>query len=162
MYVLCLRGSSSKLHSWSYTFPSIHELLDDIICNIAIYANNTTLCYKCDQADQWQQLELASELLSDPQDTVDWSRKWFVDFNVGKTQLVYFDRSNIISAIDVKMEGSSLQENNLFRCWGVGFLSKLGWASYIFSFLLLRLLCAFINLPYGNYGILLSCLGWCF
>ena len=24
MYVLCLRGSSSKLHSWSYTFPSIH------------------------------------------------------------------------------------------------------------------------------------------
>ena len=134
MYVQCTSCVYGGVPQSSILGPTlfllyINELLDDIICNIAIYANNTTLCYKCDQADQWQQLELASELLSDPQDTVDWSRKWFVDFNVGKTQLVYFDRSNIISAIDVKMEGSSLQENNLFRCWGVGFLSKLGWAS---------------------------------
>ena len=134
MYVQCTSCVYGGVPQSSILGPTlfllyINELLDDIICNIAIYANNTTLCYKCDQADQWQQLELASELLSDPQDTVEWSRKWFVDFNVGKTQLVYFDRSNIISAIDVKMEGSSLQENNLFRCWGVGFLSKLGWAS---------------------------------
>ena len=134
MYVQCTSCVYGGVPQSSILGPTlfllyINELLDDIICNIAIYANNTTLCYKCDQADQWQQLELASELLSDPQDTVEWSRKWFVDFNVGKTQLVYFDRSNIISAIDVKMEGSSLQENNLFRCWRVGFLSKLGWAS---------------------------------
>ena len=134
MYVQCTSCVYGGVPQSSILGPTlfllyINELLDDIICNIAIYANNTTLCYKCDQADQWQQLELASELLSDPQDTVEWSRKWFVDFNVGKTQLVYFDRSNIISAIDVEMEGSSLQENNLFRCWGVGFLSKLGWAS---------------------------------
>ena len=48
----------------------------------------------CDQAsDLWQQLELTSELESDPQDTVDWGRKWLVDFNAGKTQLVSFDRS---------------------------------------------------------------------
>ena len=42
----------------------------DIICNIAIYADDTTLYSKCDQAsDLWQQLELASELQSDLQDT---------------------------------------------------------------------------------------------
>ena len=37
----------------------IHELPDDVICDIAIYADDTTLCYKCDLAsDMWQQLEL--------------------------------------------------------------------------------------------------------
>ena len=35
----------------------------NVICNITIYADDTTLYYKCDQAsDPWQQLELASEL----------------------------------------------------------------------------------------------------
>ena len=28
----------------------INDLLDDVICDIAIYANDTTLCSKCDQA----------------------------------------------------------------------------------------------------------------
>ena len=70
----------------------INGLPDDVICNIAIYADDTTLYSKCDQAsDLWQQLELASELESDLQDTVDWGKKWLVDFNAGKTQLVLFD-----------------------------------------------------------------------
>ena len=47
-----------------------------------------------------QQLELASELESDLQDTVNWGRKWLVDYNAGKTQLVSFDRSNNTGAID--------------------------------------------------------------
>ena len=41
----------------------INDLLDDVICNIAIYADDTTLYSKCDQAsDLWQQLELALNL----------------------------------------------------------------------------------------------------
>ena len=44
----------------------INDLPDDVICNIAIYVDDTTLYSKCDQAsDLWQQLELASELESD-------------------------------------------------------------------------------------------------
>ena len=44
----------------------INDLPDDVICDIGIYADDTTLFYKCDQAsDMWQQLELASELESD-------------------------------------------------------------------------------------------------
>ena len=50
----------------------INDLLDDVICDIAICANDTTLYSKCDRAsDLWQQLELASELESDLRDTVD-------------------------------------------------------------------------------------------
>ena len=44
----------------------INDLPDDVICDIAIYADDTTLYSMCDQAfDLWQQLEQASELESD-------------------------------------------------------------------------------------------------
>ena len=41
---------------------------------------------------------------------MDWGRKWLVDFNTGKTQLVSFDQSNNNGFIDVKMDGSGLEE----------------------------------------------------
>ena len=40
------------------------------------------------------------------------------NFNAGKTQLVSFDRSNNIGAIDVKMMCLFLRKNHLLRCWG--------------------------------------------
>ena len=44
----------------------LNDLLDDVICDIAIHADDTPLCSKCDQIyDLGQQLELASELKSD-------------------------------------------------------------------------------------------------
>ena len=44
----------------------INDLPDDVICNIGVCADDTTLYSKCDQAsDLWQQLELASALGSD-------------------------------------------------------------------------------------------------
>ena len=44
----------------------MNDLPNDVICNIAVYADVTTLCSKCDRAsDLWQKLELASELESD-------------------------------------------------------------------------------------------------
>ena len=50
----------------------INDLPDDVIRDIAIYADDTTLYSKCDQAsDLWQQLELASELESNLRDSVD-------------------------------------------------------------------------------------------
>ena len=50
----------------------INDLPDDVVCNIAVYAGDTTLYSKCNQAsDLWQQLELASEVESDLQETVD-------------------------------------------------------------------------------------------
>ena len=65
---------------------------------------------RCDQAsDLWQQLELASELESDQRNSVDWGKKWLVDFTAGKTQLVSFDLSNNTGSIDVKMDGSVLE-----------------------------------------------------
>ena len=112
----------------------INDFPDDVICNIAIYANDTTLYSKCNQAsDLWQQLELASELESDLRDTVDWGRKWLVNFNAGKTQLVSFDRSKNTGAVDVEMDASVLEEKTSFKMLGLTFSSNLDWGSYIAS-----------------------------
>ena len=101
----------------------INNLPDDIICNIAIYADDTTLFSKVDQAfDLWQQLELVSELESDLRDTVNWGRKWLVDFNAGKTD-----------AIDVKTDGFVLGGKLPFKMLVLTFSSKLDCSSYIFS-----------------------------
>ena len=106
----------------------INDLPDDVFCNIAIYADDTTLYSKCNQAsDLWQQLELTSELESDLRDTVNWGRNWLVEFNAGKTQLVSFDRSKNTGAIDVKMDGSVLEEKMSFKMLGLTFSSKLDW-----------------------------------
>ena len=49
--------SSSRIYSWSYNF-----LPNDVISNIAIYADDSALYSNCDQAsDLWEQLNLASE-----------------------------------------------------------------------------------------------------
>ena len=107
--------------------------LPDVICNIAIHADDTTLYSKCDQASAlWQQqLGLASELESDLRDTVDWGRKSLVDFNARKTQLVSSDQSNNTGTIDVKMDGSVFKEKSSFKMFGLTLFSKLDWGPYI-------------------------------
>ena len=41
---------------------------------------------------------------------MNWGKKWLVDFNAGKIQLVSFDQSNNTGSIDVKIDGSVLVE----------------------------------------------------
>ena len=64
---------------------------------------------------------------------MDWGSKWLVDVNVGKTQLVLFDRSNDNGSIDVKMDESVLEEKASFKMLGLTFSLKLDWGSYIIS-----------------------------
>ena len=158
----------------------INDLHDDVICHVAIYADDTTLCSKFDQAfDLRQQLKLASELECDLRDTVDWSKKLLVDFNARNTQIVSSDQSNNTGAINVKMDGPALEENSSFKMLGLTFFSKLDWVSYILSvtktvskkvgafirfmkFLSPEVALYLYKSTIRRYiGILFSCLGWC-
>ena len=56
---------------------------------------------------------------------MDSGRKWLVDFNAGKTQLVLSDRSNNTGAIDVKIDGSVFEEKSSFEMLGLTFSCKL-------------------------------------
>ena len=88
----------------------INDLPDDVICNIAICADDTTLYLSvirhliCGNNLNWLvNLNLIYK-------TLDWSKNWVVDSNAGKTQLVSFDQSNNNGSVDVKMGGFVLQE----------------------------------------------------
>ena len=54
-----------------------------------------------------------------------WGKKWLVNFNAGKTQLVSLERSNNTGTIDVKIDGSALEEKPSFKILGLTFSSKL-------------------------------------
>ena len=62
---------------------------------------------------------------------MDWDKKWLVDFNAEKTQLVVFDLSDNTGSIDVKMDESVLEEKPSFKMLGLTFSSKLDWGFYI-------------------------------
>ena len=114
----------------------INDLPVDVICDIAIYADDTTLYSKCDHAfDLWQQ-QLASELESDLRDTVDWGRKLLVDFNAGKT---WFYLTGLIAQVLLmgKWMGLFLRKNHHLRCWVC--LSLSNWISALTLSLLLKL-----------------------
>ena len=64
---------------------------------------------------------------------MDWGKKWLVDFNTEKTQLVLFDWSNNTGSIDLKMDGSVLEEKSSFQMLWLTFSSKLNQGSYIIS-----------------------------
>ena len=52
---------------------------------------------------------------------------------MGRTQLVLFDLSNNTGAIDVKVDGSALEEKSSFTMLGLTFSSKLDWGSCVIS-----------------------------
>ena len=76
---------------------------------------------------------MASELEFDLQDTGEWGKKWLVDFNAGKTQVVLFDLSNNKGFLDVKMDRSVFEKKLSFKMLGLTFSSKFDWGSYIIS-----------------------------
>ena len=110
----------------------INDLPDDVV--LILLSLLMILLSKCYHSCYlWQQLELASELESDLQDTVDWGKKWLVDFSAGKTQLVSLDWSNNTGSIDMKMDGPVLEGKSSFKMLGLTFLSELDFGSYIIS-----------------------------
>ena len=64
--------SQGSILSPTFFLLYINDLPENVICDIGIYADDTTIYSKCDQAsDLWQHLELACKLESDLRDTVD-------------------------------------------------------------------------------------------
>ena len=69
-----LKAPFLVLHFSYYILMTFLMMLFVIL--LSIYADDTTLYSKCNQAsDRQKQLELAPELESDLRDTVDWGRK---------------------------------------------------------------------------------------
>ena len=96
----------------------INDFSDDVISDIAICADDTTLYSKCDQVyDQWQSLELASELLI-------FETLWA---GAGSGLLIsmlekhnWFHLTGLTTLVVLmcKWMALFLRENHILRCWG--------------------------------------------
>ena len=67
-----------------------------------------------------------------------WGRKWLVDFNADKTQLIFSDQSNNTGPIAVKTDElrKRMRKNHLLRSLGLLFL--LNWIRALILTLLLK------------------------
>ena len=116
----------------------INDLADDVMYDIALYADDTTLYSMCDQAsDLWQQLELASEFESD---------LWHcgLEHDCGLLisvleKLSWFNLTGLITLVLLmwKWMGLLLRKNHLLRIWG--WVSVLNWIRALTLSLLLKL-----------------------
>ena len=129
-YLVYARVFQESILGPTFFLLYINNCPDDVTCVIAIYADTTLYS---EASDLWQQLGIASELEFDLSDTLDWGKKWLVNFSAWKTQLVLLDRSNNTGSIDVKMDGSVLEEKLTFKMLGLTFSSKLDWVFCIIS-----------------------------
>ena len=109
-----------RLRSWSCDFHTIHYNV--VICNIAIYADATTLYPK---SDLWQQLEWASQLnlTNVTLWTGTWSDLWILILK--KLKLFHFASQRVVVLFMWKLMDPYLMKNYLLRCWD--FLSLLNW-----------------------------------
>ena len=89
-----LKAPFLVLHFPLYTFITFLIMLSVKLLSILMVVSDQS-------SDLWQQLELASELEFDLQDTVEWDRWWLVDFNAGKSQLVSCYWSNNTGTIKI-------------------------------------------------------------
>ena len=122
-YAVNTGASQSSILGFMLFLLYINDLLD-IIYNIDIYVDDTSLWFKCDEASYlWQHLELAFELEYDLEDTSGSCRKCLFDINSGKTQLASFYWTNNYSVIDVKIDGSVLEEKSSFKMLGLDWSS---------------------------------------
>ena len=110
----------------------IIDLPNDVICNIVIYTDNTTL-YSLVWSGVWYIATTRTEL---------WTQIWFTRhhglgqkvaflFHCWKNQLVLFDWSNNTDAIDVKMDGYVIEEIMLLslKMLKLTFSFKLDWGT---------------------------------
>ena len=109
----------------------INDLPDDLLSQIAIYADDTTV-YDCrGSTDAFSMLEQAGSLELDLGDIVEWGEKWLVTFNAGKTKLLSVYRCRSAPQFPISMNEQDLPENDSFRLLGLTFNNSLTWNEYI-------------------------------
>ena len=128
-YSIKIGVSHGSIRGHTLFLVYINDLPHDVIRNIDIYANDTTLCSKLDQLfDVWQQLELTSQHESDLRDTMD-----FLISMLEKLNWFHLTGENNTGVVHVKMDESVLDEKSYFKIQRLTFSSKLDWGSYITS-----------------------------
>ena len=124
---------------------------EDVICNIAIFANDTTVYSKCDQAsNQGQQLEVASELES----------QTFINYNFSGTR--FRTRKTVLGACPCTQVIVHAKEKKCTRMCTCKLLIISSYDGRNCTKLLSKLLAAKTSSLFQSYVLLLCWRSYCF
>ena len=136
-----LDGQISKLHGINAGVPQgsllgpllfiifINDLPDNLLCDVTIYADDTTLSVSYSGAEN--RTHFANLLNSDLQGVLDWGSSWKITFNPDKTQLLTISRSKNRNFPPIIMASDQLDELSCLRLLGLDITSSLSWRKHI-------------------------------
>ena len=113
----------------------INDLPDRLICDLVIYADDTTLYSSLDEKanSEEQRLALAKSLESDLSRISDWGNEWQISLNSEKTKVLSTNRYVNPKATPIFMSGTALEESSSIRLVGLTLSKDLTWNEYISS-----------------------------
>ena len=141
-----LEGQHSKTYSITSGVPQgsilgptmflmfINDLPDNLVCNLVMYADDSTL-YSCldEKSDNQNRLDLVNSLELDLDHITTWADNWHISINSEKTKVLSINRYKNLDKLSISMSGKSLQESTSFRLVGLTISNELTWNEYINS-----------------------------
>ena len=112
----------------------INDLPDNLVCNLVMYADDSTL-YSCldEKSDNQNRLDLVNSLELDLDHITTWADNWHISINSEKTKVLSINRYKNLDKLSISMSGKSLQESTSFRLVGLTISNDLTWNEYINS-----------------------------
>ena len=110
----------------------INDLPDNIVCDLVMYADDSTL-YSCldIKSDDQKRRNLVNSLESDLSQVNAWADKWHISLNSTKTKVLSVNRYKNSEVTPITMSGETLQESTSFRLVGLTISKDLTWNKYI-------------------------------
>ena len=107
----------------------INDLVNNLHCNVKLYADDTTIYIDTDNLDESTHL-----MNMDLQAVSEWSRTWLVTFCPNKTEYMLITHKDRSNAPDPPVfEGELLKEVEHHKHLGVTFSNSLNWSEHISS-----------------------------
>lgn len=112
----------------------INDLPDNLICELVIYADDSTL-YSCldMKSGNQERIDLVNSLESDLSQVSAWAEQWHVALNSEKTKVLSVNRYKNSETTPISMSGEVLQESTSFRLVGLTISNDFSWNEYITS-----------------------------
>ena len=144
----------------------INDLPDDLLSDVAIYADDTSL-YSCldRKSELFSRVEQADELEYDLGNITEWGDNWLVKFNPKKTKLLSINRYKNPTVVPITLSGSELSESANLSLLSLTFSSDLSWNTYIRSIAKTAAMkvgslfraCHYLSVAFNFMGLFASC-----
>ena len=104
----------------------INDIVKDIHCNVKLFADDTSMYLALEDA-----VERSRILNLDLEKIVNWSKKWKVDFNPSKTELMTFSNKRQPQTLPLSFDNETLTDKSMHKHLGVIIQNNCKWNNHI-------------------------------